>query len=113
MSRFLDHASEIFQTATSAPEDSSAALTILIHAQGQIHVVDGADSPLDTIQAQYGCRSAYRVTREFGRVRVEGRSGSSRCVLEDRKAAKTSPAAALGLFLDRPLYAMAGALACR
>jgi hypothetical protein len=110
--RFLDHASEIFQTAVSAPEDSSAALTILIHPHGQIHVVDGADSPLDSLQAQYGCRSAFHVTRRFGRVRVEGRSGSSRCVLEDSQPRPSSPAAALGLFLDRPLYALTGALAC-
>jgi hypothetical protein len=109
VSRFLDHATEIFQTAVSAPEDSSAALTILIHQQGQIHVVDGADSPLDSLQAQYGCRSAFQVTRRFGRVRVEGRSGSSHCVLEDREP---PAAAALGLFTDRPVYALAGALVC-
>lgn len=110
MSRFLDHASEIFETAGSAPEGSSAALTILINPQGQIHIVDGADSPLDSLQAQYGCRSAFHVTRRLGRVRVEGRSGSSRCIIEDGKPQPAS--AALGLFVDRPVYALTGALAC-
>ena len=112
MSRFLDHASEIFEAASAAPEGYSAALTILIHSQGQIHIVDGEESPLDRLQAQHGGATAYRVTRGCGGVRVEGRAGSSRCVLEERLPVKgvSAQATALGLFRDLPVYSMAGAL---
>jgi hypothetical protein len=115
VSRFLQDAGEIFDAASHAADDGSGALTILIHAQGQIHIVNGSESPIDSLQAQHGCSTAYRVTRGSGQVRVEGRNGSSRCVLEDSKPKRRveTPAAVLGLFSDRPLYSIAGALASR
>ncbi len=88
----------------AAPEGSSSALTILIRPEGQIHIVDGAESPIDALRRQFGCGTAFRVTRFGGQVRVEGRSGSHRCVIEKPVQGKTLAASSLGLFVDRPAY---------
>lgn len=110
MSRFLKDANEILQAA-SVVADDSAVLTILIHPRGQIHVVDGAEVPMECLQASHGGAVAFRVSRSTEGVRVEGRDGASRCILEKRKPVQRalSAAAALGLFRDRPLYSVAGA----
>ena len=102
MSRFFENANDIFEAASAAPCGSSAALTILIRPGGQIHIVDGADSPIDALQAEHGCRTAFRVSREGQRVRVEGREGGVRCTLESSRKSVD----ALGLFRDFPVYAL-------
>jgi hypothetical protein len=115
VSRFFNHAHEIFETAAAAGEDASE-LTILIHKTGQIHIMQGAEAPLDTLQMQHGYASAFRVSREAAGIRVEGRSGNQRCTLQaDKPTPKnwTSAAAALGLTSDRPLYSLSAALALR
>jgi len=89
VSRFFENANEIFEAASAAPSGSSAALTILIRPSGQIHIVDGSDSAIDALQAEHGCRTAFRVSRDGRRVRVEGRK---------------KPISTLGLFLDCPAY---------
>jgi len=106
VSRFLEHASEIFDAATAAEEP--AALTILIHPSGQIRIVDGAERPLDSLQLEHGARTAYRVTRDSGRVRVEGRGVARRCLLESEPSRKLAAAKSLGLLVDRPVYSIAG-----
>ena len=100
MSRFFLNANEIFEAASAAPSGSSAALTILIRPSGQIHIVDGSDSAIDALQAEHGCRTAFRVSRDGRRVRVEGRDGASRCTFENAQ----KPISTLGLFLDCPAY---------
>jgi hypothetical protein len=81
----------------------------MIHPQGQIHIVAGVDSTLDSLHLGHGGSSLFHVTRHGGHVRVEGREGSSSFVLEDRKAAprkeKLIPA---GLFCDQPFYSVSG-----
>jgi len=112
VSRFLEHASQIFEAAVSSPDSASADLTILIQQHGQIHILYSDSSPLDALQASRGCRSAFRVTRETGRTRVEGRQGDRRCVVEERTP-QISASDALGLFRDQPLYSVAPALLLR
>ena len=106
MSRFFENANEIFEAASAAPSGSSAALTILIHPGGQIHIIDsgdGGETPIDALQAEHGCRTAFRVSRDGQRVRVEGRDGATRCTLESsRKTVNT-----LGVFRDFPAYTLA------
>lgn len=104
MSRFFENANEIFEAASAAPSGSSA-LTILIRPGGQIHIVDGADSPIDVLQAEHGCRTAFRVSRDGSRVRVEGRDGATRCTLENSQKSINT----LGLFRDCPAYILAPA----
>lgn len=102
MSRFFDNANEIFEAASAVPSGSSA-LTILIRPGGQIHIVDGAESPIDALQAEHGCRTAFRVSRDGQKVRVEGRDGATRCTLEN----SSKPMNLLGLFNDLPTYTLA------
>jgi hypothetical protein len=99
VSRFFQNASEIFEAASAAPSGSEA-LTILIRPSGQLHIVDGGDSPLDALRAEHGCRTAFRVSRDGQRVRVEGRDGATRCTLESAQ----KPVNTLGLFRDFPAY---------
>ena len=102
----------MFDAAVSAPEGSSDALTILIRPEGQIHIVDGAESPIDALRHQFGCGTAFRVTRYNGQVRVEGRSGSDKCLIEKPRAVKAYAASALGLFVDRPAYDLTQTALC-
>ena len=103
MSRFLENANEIFETASAAPSGSSASLTILIRPSGQIHIVDGGNSPIDVLQSEHGCRTAFRVSRDGQHVRVEGRDGTNRCTLDNSRQSINT----LGLFRDFPAYTLA------
>lgn len=57
-------------------------MTILIGEDGAIRMCTDSDWPLDSLALHHGARAAYRVTGGKGKVRVEGREGSQRCVLE-------------------------------
>jgi hypothetical protein len=91
VSSFLADAQQIFEVASqsSEPED----LTIRIDPQSGIHIIAGSDY-------SYSAGTTYRVRRAQGRVIVEGRSGSRKCVLE---TSSFRP-----LFADRPAYLFAG-----
>ncbi len=82
-------------------------LTILIRPGGQIHIIDGdgADSSIDALQSEHGCPTAFRVTRDGRRIRVEGRDGTTRRTIENSR----KPIQTLGLFRDCPAYTMAPA----
>ena len=89
MSRFIANAVEILTaaentiTAGSMPSD----LTILISAEGGIHMVADSDWPLESLRQFHGSSAAYRVQPLEDRVRVEGRTGSQTCVFESEKPA--------------------------
>lgn len=112
MSAFTEQAGQVFDAAIAAPEGSSPALTILIRPEGQIHIVDGAESSIDALQHRFGCGTAFRVTRYGGEVRVEGRSGPNQCVIEKPRPVKTYAARSLGLFIDRPAYCLTQPALC-
>jgi hypothetical protein len=83
VSRFLEDAGQIFETASAASsEDAPANMAILIDAAGALRIVDAAGWRPDTLQAHYGARTVYQVTRTAGSVKVAGRSGSQTCTLE-------------------------------
>lgn len=79
MSRFAEYAEEILSAAESA--GSCSDLTILMGPQG-IRIIADSDWPLDSLLWHHGAESAYRVGERNGSIRVEGREGSRRCVLE-------------------------------
>jgi len=64
-------------------------MTVLIGGDGGIHLCADSDWPLDSLAREHGARTAYRITSREGSVRVEGREGSRRCVLEERTPAQT------------------------
>ena len=108
MSRFIANAVEILaaaentMTAGSTPSD----LTILISAEGGIHMVADSDWPLESLRQFHGSSAAYRVRPFDDKVRVEGQSGSQTCFFESEKPAN----AARFLLNSVPGYQMAGLL---
>ena len=71
-------AAESALRAGFAPSDMS----ILISPQGGIRMVSGSDWPLDSLQAHHGAQSAYRVSRQDQKIRVEGQAGPRTCAFE-------------------------------
>ena len=87
MSRFLDNAEQILEAAESAVQTGHTPtdMTILITAQGGIHMVADSDWPLESLQLQHGAKMAYRVSQSASVVRVEGRADSRTCLFETAK----------------------------
>ena len=84
---------EIFDTALAASQEGppSPDLTILIGNENAISMISGSDWPLDSLALDRGAKSAYRVSGvPGGRIRVEGRHGLSRCVMESPSPAQTA-----------------------
>jgi hypothetical protein len=82
VSRFAEQAEDIFRAAESAGSPSD--LTILIGPEG-IRMISDSDWPLDSLLWHHGATTAYRVSERGGSVRVEGREGGTRCVIEKSK----------------------------
>jgi hypothetical protein len=57
-------------------------MTILIGRDGGIQMCADSDWPLDSLMLERAARTGYRVSTRRGSVRVEGREGLRRCVLE-------------------------------
>ena len=57
-------------------------MTVLILRDGGIQMCADSDWPLDSLMLDRGARTGYRVSPRRGSVRVEGREGPRRCVLE-------------------------------
>jgi hypothetical protein len=89
VSRFAQQAETILAAAESAGECSP--MTILLGPNG-IRMIADSDWPLDSLLWHHGASTAYRVTEHRGRVRVEGREGTRRCVLESRDYRATARA---------------------
>jgi len=98
--RFADHAASIFDTARTALESgqSPGELTIIVSGEGGIRVITDSDWSLDSLAAEHGSDSIYRVTQQKGSVRLEGRSGARTCIFE----ADTTPMRPL--LQDDPRY---------
>ena len=83
VSRFLEDAEEILKTAEAASgaSENPTNFTILIGREGHIHMLADSDWPLASLEAHHGTQTVYRVSRQNGRVAVEGRSGTRLCHL--------------------------------
>ena len=79
-----EQAREIMDAAESASRlgQVCSEMTILIDAQGHIRMVADSDWSLDSLAHHHGAQSAYRVSERTGSIRVEGREGTRRCLLE-------------------------------
>jgi hypothetical protein len=94
----LANTESIFQTALAGEGEVS----ILIGQDGAIRMLTGADWSLEALQAYHGARAVYRVERNGGRLRVEGRSSSASCVLDTGQTTSM----ARRLLADRPRYVL-------
>src|SRR5215831_5320330 len=101
MDPFLENAQQIFDVARSGGSGETGDFALLIRPDGGLHLVMESPLSLDAAAIYGGARTAYRVTRvSGGGVRVEGRSGSQECLIEQRAAHHTSKE----LLRDQPLY---------
>jgi hypothetical protein len=64
--------------------------TILIGARGGIQVMEAGGWALPSLLAHHGAHTAYRISRQCGNVKLEGRSGSTVCVLRTEPPAETA-----------------------
>lgn len=91
MSRFAEQAQQLFDSAQAAADpDAPSNTAILITRDGALRLVSDSDWPLDSLAMHHGAATAYRITAHRGQVRVEGREGSRRCMLESQSPARTA-----------------------
>ena len=65
-------------------------MTILIGQDNGIRMIADSDWPLESLLLDRGARMAYRISSDSAGVRVEGREGSRRCVMEAASPARTA-----------------------
>lgn len=89
---FLADAENIFETARQASQTGSPDCdwAILIGPQGDIRMVEAAGWALPSLLVHHGAQTAYRVSREGGQVKLEGRHGSQTCLLRSESPAATA-----------------------
>jgi hypothetical protein len=63
MSRFLEHAARILETAEQIGDQSAGEVTVLISPSGAVRIVQETDVPLTSLREMHGASMAYRVTR--------------------------------------------------
>jgi len=97
---FFDDAQRVFDTA--AEGEGPAALAILIDHAGALRIVDSAGWRPEALQAEYGARSVFQVTRNTSGVRVAARSGARSCTLETSVFGALDHVGHTGGLLDLP-----------
>lgn len=104
VSLFWKNAAKLMEAGLDAMHAGRAsdAMTVVIGAEGGIHLLAHNDWPLDRLAADRGAKAVYRVKRSHGQLAVEGREGASRCYLETE--CPSNPA--LALIRDKPMYTL-------
>ena len=79
-----EQAQSLMDAALAALErgESCQDMTVLIGQDGRIQICADSDWPLDSLMLDRGARTGYRVSPRRSSVKVEGREGLRRCVLE-------------------------------
>ena len=102
MSAFLRQAEEILDVASGGAGPREVA--IVLSASGGLRMMDPAGWTLAGMSAEFGATSVYRVERRGHTLRVEGLSGTERCLLQRDGASlgfcdssRLGPAALIGL----------------
>jgi hypothetical protein len=88
--QFAEQAQSLMDAALEALNrgESCQEMTVLIGRDGGIQMYADSDWPLDSLMRDRGARTGYRVSPRRGSVRVEGREGLRRCVLEGSTSAR-------------------------
>jgi hypothetical protein len=97
---FAEQAQNLLDAALAALDRGEGCtemtvMTVLIARDGGIQLCADSDWPLDSLMLDRGARTGYRVSPRRGSVRVEGREGLRRCVLEGATAVSTARGLAL------------------
>jgi hypothetical protein len=92
VSLFAEHVQQLLDAAQSASGqgETCSDMTILIGQDNGIHMIAGSDWPLDSLALDRGAKAAYRISGLDGTIRVEGREGLRRCIMETASPARTA-----------------------
>lgn len=84
MSRFVENAVKLMKAAESAVEagNSPTDMAILISREGGIRMVANSTWPLESLQAYHGSQTAYRISQQNQKVRIDGREDGRTCSFE-------------------------------
>lgn len=84
----MHNAARLLETASSASVVGLAGSdwTVFIGPEGGVQMVAGAAESLESLVWTRGARSAWQILNRETSVRVEGRQGGQRCMLEAPKA---------------------------
>jgi len=85
VSAFLRQAEDVLDTAFHGDGDQD--VVIVIDRRGGMRIFDPSGWTLPAISAEYGAAAVYRVERRGDATRVEGLSGSDRCLFERKRRA--------------------------
>jgi len=85
--RFAEQAQSLLDAALTALERGESCtemtvMTVLILWDGAIQMCADSDWSLESLMLDRGARTGYRVSARRGSVRVEGREGPRKCLLE-------------------------------
>jgi hypothetical protein len=94
VSTFLRQAEEILEVASGGAGPREVA--IVLGAAGGLRMMDPAGWTLSAMSAEFGAKAVFRVERRGQTLRVEGLSGSDRCLLQ-RESSRLGPAAFIAL----------------
>ena len=81
MSRFLEDAVSILETASAESENPQSDFAILIDRHNAIRIVDGVGWQLEALRNDYHATTAFLVKRTPDSVSVQAQNGSERCDL--------------------------------
>jgi hypothetical protein len=87
VSRFVEHASRIFEAAESTAQagHTVAEMAILVSSEGGIRMIADSDWPLESLRLHHGAQMAFLVSQRQDGVRVVGRTGSKTCLFESAR----------------------------
>jgi hypothetical protein len=82
----LHNAKQLLETAAGSVEAGldTGDWTVFIGPEGGLQMIAGAEHALSSLTADRGATAAWSVSRQSGKVRVEGLAGTDHCVLESR-----------------------------
>lgn len=110
MDTFFENARRIFEVATSEASDSGRdrhdEFAVLVRPDGGLHILMENTPALDSAALAVGARTAYRVSRSGGAVRVEGREDGRRCLLQNQEPKRAWE----DLLRDVPAYTISSPL---
>ena len=92
VSRFLDNAASILQTAESTRQagHDSSDWTIAYCQDGGLRMMANSDWPLDSLESHLGASMIFRVSESGGRLTVDGRAGGQAVRLQAERPSRAA-----------------------
>ena len=97
MDAFFTDAEHLLEVARAAADEYPAETLVLRHRDGSVRISNASGLPNSAVWDSSGAAAVYRITRDSGCVRVEGKSGLRSCLLEARQPSSSLPGSATHL----------------